>query len=121
MRLVLVDNLLLDHGSWTHHFDLQPHLGLISLIAVAEANGHEGILYDPKLAIARGELALDEPEHVAHGTGGLQVHGRERLPQFVLGEHHDVDLRERVPALIALELGILPTAPATPMSGASRR
>jgi len=59
MRLVLVDNLLLDHGSWTHHFDLQPHLGLISLIAVAEANGHEGILYDPKLAIARGELALD--------------------------------------------------------------
>lgn len=59
MRLVLVDNLLLEHGSWTHHFDLQPHLGLISLIAVAEANGHEGILFDPKLAIARGELTLD--------------------------------------------------------------
>jgi hypothetical protein len=59
MRLLFVDNLLLEHGGWTHHFDLQPHLGLISLIAVAEANGHQGILYDPKLAIARGELALD--------------------------------------------------------------
>ncbi|TDW91134.1 B12-binding domain-containing radical SAM protein [Kribbella sp. VKM Ac-2566] len=65
MRLVLVDNLLLEQGGWTHHFDLQPHLGLISLIAVAEANGHQGILYDPKLAIARGELALDASLYMA--------------------------------------------------------
>jgi radical SAM superfamily enzyme YgiQ (UPF0313 family) len=58
MRLVLVDNLLIEHGGWTHHLDLQPHLGLISLAAVAESHGHPTTLYDPKLAIADGELRL---------------------------------------------------------------
>jgi radical SAM superfamily enzyme YgiQ (UPF0313 family) len=58
MRILLADNLLLEHGGWSHHFDLQPHLGLISLIAVAEAAGHEGILFDPKLSLARHELEL---------------------------------------------------------------
>jgi radical SAM superfamily enzyme YgiQ (UPF0313 family) len=59
MHLVLVDNLLLEHGGWTHHLDLQPHLGLISLAAVAEAHGHRASLYDPKMAIASGQLRLE--------------------------------------------------------------
>ena len=60
MRILFVDNLLLEDKGGTPDYVLQPHLGLISLIAVAEAAGHEGLLYDPKLAIARGELRLDE-------------------------------------------------------------
>jgi hypothetical protein len=60
MRIALVDNLLLEWKNGAHVFDLQPHLGLISLIAVAEAANHEAILFDPKLALARGELRLDE-------------------------------------------------------------
>lgn len=59
MRVVLADNLLLDQRDGEHHFDLQPHLGLISLIAVAERAGHDCALYDPKLGIARGALPLD--------------------------------------------------------------
>jgi radical SAM superfamily enzyme YgiQ (UPF0313 family) len=59
VRIVFVDNLLLEHGAWTYNFDLQPHLGLISLIAVAEREGHEGVLFDPKLSVWRGDLPLD--------------------------------------------------------------
>jgi radical SAM superfamily enzyme YgiQ (UPF0313 family) len=59
MRVVFVDNLLLEQRNGTYRFDLQPHLGLISLIAVARDGGHEAMLYDPKLALARDELPLD--------------------------------------------------------------
>lgn len=59
MRVVLADNVLLDQRDGEHHFDLQPHLGLISLIAVAEQAGHDCTLYDPKLGLARGVLPLD--------------------------------------------------------------
>jgi len=59
MRLVLVDNLLLDNGnSGTEDSYLQPHLGLISLIAVANGAGHSALLYNPKLDLARGDLQL---------------------------------------------------------------
>jgi radical SAM superfamily enzyme YgiQ (UPF0313 family) len=57
MRLVLVDNLLLKDGRADDLF-LQPHLGLISLVAVARAAGHSAALYDPKLELARGRLRL---------------------------------------------------------------
>src|SRR6266516_4851023 len=60
MRVVFVDNLLLEQKNGTYRFDLQPHLGLISLIAVTEAAGHQCVLYDPKLALARDELPLDK-------------------------------------------------------------
>jgi radical SAM superfamily enzyme YgiQ (UPF0313 family) len=60
MRIVFVDNLLLENANGLTQYVLQPHLGLISLIAVAEACGHEALLYDPKLALWRGELMLDE-------------------------------------------------------------
>ncbi|HEU5322898.1 MAG TPA: radical SAM protein, partial [Methylomirabilota bacterium] len=59
MKLVFVDNLLLELRDGAYQYDLQPHLGLISLIAVAERAGHEGALYDPKLRLFRGERRLD--------------------------------------------------------------
>jgi len=59
VRIVFVDNLLLESKNGIYQFDLQPHLGLISLIAVAKSGGHEGILYDPKLGVVSGELPLD--------------------------------------------------------------
>jgi radical SAM superfamily enzyme YgiQ (UPF0313 family) len=63
MRILFVDNLLLDTtldvDNPFRSFDLQPHLGLLSLIAVAEGAGHEGMLYDPKLALSRGTLSFD--------------------------------------------------------------
>lgn len=65
MRVVFVDNLLLEQRSGTYRFDLQPHLGLISLVAVIEDGGHHGELYDPKLALARNELPLDESLYLA--------------------------------------------------------
>jgi radical SAM superfamily enzyme YgiQ (UPF0313 family) len=60
MRILFVDNLLVESKNGSYVFDLQPHLGLISLIAVAETGGHQGMLYDPKLALVRGDLRLDE-------------------------------------------------------------
>ena len=59
MRVVFADNLLIESKPGGYNFDLQPHLGLISLIAVAEQNGHEARLYDPKLEISRGHLEID--------------------------------------------------------------
>ena len=59
MRVVFVDNLLLERNGGLYDYVLQPHLGLISLIAVIESAGHKGILYDPKLAVARDGLPLD--------------------------------------------------------------
>ena len=60
MRVVLVDNLLFETKLGRREFDLQPHLGLISLIAAVEAAGHQGILFDPKLEVSLGRVAFDE-------------------------------------------------------------
>jgi radical SAM superfamily enzyme YgiQ (UPF0313 family) len=59
MRIIFVDNLLLEFRDGAYQFALQPHLGLISLIAVAEQAGHEGLLYDPKVDLQRKRLPLD--------------------------------------------------------------
>jgi radical SAM superfamily enzyme YgiQ (UPF0313 family) len=59
MRVALVDNLLLERRGDGFHFDLQPHLGLISLLAVLEQHGHDGVLIDPKLAVGTGRVPLD--------------------------------------------------------------
>jgi radical SAM superfamily enzyme YgiQ (UPF0313 family) len=59
MRIVFIDNLLFEDKSGINRYVLQPHLGLISLIAVAESGGHEGLLYDPKIRVAREGMALD--------------------------------------------------------------
>jgi radical SAM superfamily enzyme YgiQ (UPF0313 family) len=60
VRVVLVDNLLIEQNGARVETVLQPHLGLISLLAVVQTEGHEGLLYDPKLALAEGRLQLDE-------------------------------------------------------------
>ena len=60
MRVLFVDNILVEGNDRVKEFELQPHLGLISLIAVAEQAGHEGVLYDPKLGLVKGELVFDK-------------------------------------------------------------
>jgi radical SAM superfamily enzyme YgiQ (UPF0313 family) len=59
MRFVLVDNLIYEGPHTAPKFDLQPHLGLLSLAAVARANGHEPEIYDPKLDLLNGRLQFD--------------------------------------------------------------
>ncbi len=59
MRITLVDNVLVEQTASGFELDLQPHLGLISLIAVLREYGHRVLLYDPKLAFVRDGLKLD--------------------------------------------------------------
>ncbi|CAN5263268.1 radical SAM protein [soil metagenome] len=56
MRILFVDNLLFEGSESRPWFDLQPHLGLMSLAAVAQAGGHEAIIFDPKRALVDGDL-----------------------------------------------------------------
>ena len=53
MRVAFVDNLLFEDAGGIRRYILQPHLGLISLIAVLERAGHTGLLYDPKVEVGR--------------------------------------------------------------------
>ena len=67
MKLLLVDNLIMPEEGSLAHFDVHPHLGLLSLAAAAEADGHEVQIYDPKRLIKFGKLRYDASlyEHVA--------------------------------------------------------
>jgi radical SAM superfamily enzyme YgiQ (UPF0313 family) len=56
MRILFVDNLLFDGDPSCPVFDLQPHLGLLSLVAVARSAGHQADIFDPKLAVVGGAL-----------------------------------------------------------------
>lgn len=60
MRIVFVDNLLFEDTRGIRRYVLQPHLGLISLIAVLERAGHKGELVDPKVGVSQGSLKLDQ-------------------------------------------------------------
>lgn len=60
MRVVFVDNLLFEDTEGIRRYVLQPHLGLISLISILEAGGHEGLLLDPKVPVAQGKWRLDD-------------------------------------------------------------
>jgi radical SAM superfamily enzyme YgiQ (UPF0313 family) len=60
MRLTLVDNFLLPAENELHLLDVHPHLGLLSLAAVAEAAGHEVKIYDPKWRVRTGKLPYDQ-------------------------------------------------------------
>ncbi|MFI0507532.1 B12-binding domain-containing radical SAM protein [Streptomyces albogriseolus] len=60
MRIVFCDNVLIDQARADAPFDLQPHLGLLSLSAVAREHGHTATLFDPSLALHRQQLRLDE-------------------------------------------------------------
>ena len=57
MRIVFVDNLLFEGNENRPWFDLQPHLGLMSLASVATAAGHEPIIFDPKRALVDKTLS----------------------------------------------------------------
>jgi radical SAM superfamily enzyme YgiQ (UPF0313 family) len=59
MRLVFVDNLVMPETNNLGLLDVHPHLGLISLAAVARRDGHEVKIYDPKWRIQSGQLAYD--------------------------------------------------------------
>src|SRR4029453_3369756 len=59
MRVLLIDNLVLPEEGSLALLDVHPHLGLLSLAAVAEADGHSVQIYDPKRLIKSGKLPYD--------------------------------------------------------------
>lgn len=65
MLVIFVDNLLYEGSPAAPRFDLQPHLGLLSLVAVARAAGHEAAVYDPKYDLIQGRLRLDASLYAA--------------------------------------------------------
>lgn len=60
MHIILVDNLLLKREAETERVVLQPHLGLISLVAVLRNAGYSAELYDPKIEMNNGRLKTDK-------------------------------------------------------------
>jgi radical SAM superfamily enzyme YgiQ (UPF0313 family) len=60
LRLTLVDNFIMPDGLDPAFFDVHPHLGLTSLAAVAQQEGHEVAIYDPKRMVRFGHRAYDE-------------------------------------------------------------
>ena len=59
MRLTLIDNLLYESSYSVRREDLQPHLGLMSLAAMVQRDGHRPIVYDPKWEVFSNRLALN--------------------------------------------------------------
>ena len=59
MKVLLVDNLVLPEEGSLARLDVHPHLGLLSLAAAAEADGHSVAIYDPKRLIRSGQLPYD--------------------------------------------------------------
>lgn len=60
MKITLVDNLVMPEEHSLELLDVHPHLGLLSLAAVAERDGHVVQIYDPKRLIRSGALSYDE-------------------------------------------------------------
>lgn len=59
MKVLFVDNLLFEGGISRPRYDLQPHLGLMSLVSVLRMRSIHSEIYDPKRDLARGELSLN--------------------------------------------------------------
>ena len=59
MKVLLVDNLVMPEEGSLALLDVHPHLGLLALAAVAEADGHTVKIYDPKRLIKFGRIAYD--------------------------------------------------------------
>ncbi len=59
MKILFVDGILLDSNGKISPRDVQPQLGLISMIRILEDAGHEAELYSPMLDVVRGTLKLD--------------------------------------------------------------
>ncbi len=60
MRLTFVDNFIMPDGLDPAFFDVHPHLGLTSLAAVAQPEGHKVAIYDPKREIRFGRRSYDQ-------------------------------------------------------------
>ncbi|MGH7729024.1 MAG: B12-binding domain-containing radical SAM protein, partial [Vulcanimicrobiaceae bacterium] len=133
MRFAFIDNVLIERTEQGVEVELQPHLGLIALIAGLRAAGHEGVLYDPKIALARRELeaapgfaaavaeriAALEADAVGFTTLGSNFATTIRIAQalrplrpalpIVLGGPHatilDREILERYPAFDAIVRG----------------
>jgi len=60
MNILFVDNLLFEGSRTRPRLDLQPHLGLMSLVAIAKAVGHEAAIYDMKYDVACGRSRIDD-------------------------------------------------------------
>ncbi|WP_299281772.1 radical SAM protein [uncultured Tateyamaria sp.] len=59
MKLLLVDNILFEGGIEAPRFDPQPHLGLMSLVAVAHQTGFDASILNPRQLLLDGDLRLD--------------------------------------------------------------
>jgi radical SAM superfamily enzyme YgiQ (UPF0313 family) len=60
MRIIFCDNVLIDQYYPDSSLDVQPHLGLLSLLGVAFDSGHEGAIFDPNLALMQKKLSLTD-------------------------------------------------------------
>lgn len=58
MRLTFLDNLLFTERPDGPEYDLQPHLGLLSLMGASERAGHHCRLVDPKVELHYGRATL---------------------------------------------------------------
>ena len=59
MRLQLVDNLVMPESGDIDLLDVHPHLGLLSLAAVAGQHRHDVSIYDPKRKVRSRQLPYD--------------------------------------------------------------
>src|SRR5713226_5844454 len=71
MKVLLVDNLVMPEEGSLALLDVHPHLGLLALAAVAEADGHTVQIYDPKRLIKSGRLAYDSTLYERAALGVL--------------------------------------------------
>lgn len=74
MKIIFVQNFLLDSTGLASDDNFYPHLGLISLIAEIEKSQHVPLLYDPMLQLHRGHLVLD---HSIYNNVAEQLLARE--------------------------------------------
>ena len=77
MRLLFVDNIGYNDIHGQPEFDLQPHAGLMSLVAVARQGGHAAGVLNPKWELTCGRLRLDESLY-------------EELPESIVRHNPDV-------------------------------
>ena len=59
MRISFIDNFIAPEGGRLELLDVHPHLGLLSIAAIAEQEGHRTQIYDPKRQVRSGALAYD--------------------------------------------------------------
>jgi radical SAM superfamily enzyme YgiQ (UPF0313 family) len=60
MNILFVDNFIMPDGRDHTFFDVHPHLGLISLAAVLQREGHTVSIYDPKREVRFGRHPYDQ-------------------------------------------------------------